>query len=460
MTDKLTPQQVLPTLQKHMLADGFGDIVFDPVKSQGAILHDMLHDRDYIDLFTFFASSPIGYNHPHLTSPEFLKKLGRIAVNKTSNSDIYTVEMAEFVETFVRVAMPDYMKYLFFVSGGGLAVENAMKTAFDWKTKQNLQRGIWSDDAEAQAKEDELVIIHFRQAFHGRTGYTLSVTNTDDARKYKYFPKFDWPRISSPGINFSLPEPERWEFCAVEEERAVAEIRRAIALNPNKVAAILIEPIQAEGGDRHFRTEFHKWLRELADEAEALLIHDEVQTGFGLTGRFWASEHYDVRPDIICFGKKSQVCGIIVGDRLDTVKYHVFSDEADETGAVPGGSRLNSTWGGNLVDMVRCQAYLEVIEEERLVDNAAEVGTHLLTGLYDALEGTPGTAARGVGLMMAFDLPTAEMRNEAHGKLLENGLFTITCGPRSIRFRPPLILTRELADKSLDIVHETLKKMG
>jgi len=460
LTVKLTPQEVLPTLQKYMLADGFGDLVFDHKKSKGALLYDALHGREFIDLFTFFASSPIGYNHPKLTTPEFLEKIGRVAVNKPSNSDVYTVELAEFVETFARVAMPDYMKYLFFVSGGALAVENAMKTAFDWKTKQNLQRGVWSDDAEAQAREDELVIIHFRQAFHGRTGYTLSVTNTDDARKYKYFPKFDWPRISSPGINFSMPEPERWEYCAVEEERALTEIRQAIAQHPNTVAGILIEPIQAEGGDRHFRTEFHQQLRLLADEAEAMLIHDEVQTGFGLTGRFWASEHYDVKPDIICFGKKSQVCGIIVGEKVDTVKYHVFSGEADETGSVPGGSRLNSTWGGNIVDMVRCQAYLEIIEEEKLVENAAEVGTHLLTGLYDALEGTPGTAARGAGLMIAFDLPTAELRAKAHQALYRNGLFTITCGPRSVRFRPPLVLNKELADKALDIVHETLKKLA
>lgn len=460
MSVKLTPPQVLPTLQKYMHADGFGDLVFDIKRSSGAMLYDSLNDREYLDLFTFFASSPIGFNHPRLTSPEFIDKLGRIAVNNPSNSDVYTVEMAEFVETFARIAMPDYMKYLFLVAGGGLAVENAMKTAFDWKTKLNLQRGLWKDDAEAQARENELVIIHFRQAFHGRTGYTLSVTNTDDARKYKYFPKFDWPRISSPGINFSMPEPERWESCAVEEERAVDEIRRAIARHPHTVAGILIEPIQAEGGDRHFRTEFHKQLRSLADEAEAMLIHDEVQTGFGLTGRFWASEHYAVEPDIICFGKKSQVCGICVGPKIETVKYHVFSSEADKTGAVPGGSRLNSTWGGTLVDMVRCQAYLEVIEEEKLVDNAARVGTHLLSGLYQALEGTPATAARGVGLMIAFDLPTAELRGKAHGMLYDAGLFTITCGPRSIRFRPPLILTIEQADKALDIVHETLKKLN
>ncbi len=459
MSITLTPDQVLPTLDKYMLADGYGDLVFDLEKSKGAIIYDKLQDRELLDFFTCFASSPIGYNHPKLTAPDFLKKLARVAVNKPSNSDVYTTEMAEFVETWARIAIPDYMKHLFLVSGGALAVENAMKTAFDYKSRRNLEDGIWRDDAEAQAHENELVIIHFKQAFHGRTGYTLSVTNTADQRKYKYYPKFPWPRISSPGINFNLPEPERWELCAEQEDLAVEEIQVAIANHPHGVAAILIEPIQAEGGDRHFRTEFHHRLRELADEADAMLIHDEVQTGFGLTGKFWASEHLGVQPDIICFGKKTQVCGIMVGDKIERVKYHVFSDETAPDGTVPGSSRLNSTFGGNLVDMVRCRAYLEVIEEERLVENAAKVGAHLLEGLYGAIEGTPGTGARGLGLMIAFYLPDANLRDRAWRAMYDRGLFAITCGPRSVRFRPPLNLTLDQADRGLEIVREALRSL-
>jgi L-lysine 6-transaminase len=455
----LTPREVLPTLKKYMLADGYDDLVFDLERSKGAVIYDKLHDRELLDFFTCFASSPIGYNHPKLTAPDFLKKLARVAVNKPSNSDIYTTEMAEFVATWARIAMPEYLKHLFLVSGGGLAVENALKAAFDYKTRRNLEDGVWRDDAEAQAHENELVVIHFKQAFHGRTGYTLSLTNTADPRKYKYYPKFDWPRINSPGINFSLPERERWEFCAEQEELAVEEIRTAMARHPHGVAAIIIEPIQAEGGDRHFRFEFHYKLRELADEADALLIHDEVQTGFGLTGKFWASEHLGVRPDILVFGKKSQVCGIMAGEKVDRVKYNVFSAEAAPDGTVPGCSRLNSTWGGNLVDMVRCQAYLEVIEEERLVENAARIGAHLLGGLHSAIEGTEATGARGLGLMIAFDMPTGEKRARAWRAMYDRGLFAITCGARSIRFRPPLNLTEAQADQGLDIVREALRSL-
>jgi L-lysine 6-transaminase len=411
----LTPQEVLPTLKKYMLADGYGDLVFDLERSKGAVIYDKLNDRELLDFFTCFASSPIGYNHPKLTAPDFLKKLARVAVNKPSNSDVYTTEMAEFVATWARIAMPDYMRHLFLVSGGGLAVENALKAAFDYKTRRNLEDGVWKDDAEAQAHENELVVIHFKQAFHGRTGYTLSLTNTADPRKYKYYPKFDWPRINSPGVNFSLPEPERWELCAEQEELAVEEIRAAMARHPHGVAAIIIEPIQAEGGDRHFRFEFHRKLRELADEADALLIHDEVQTGFGLTGKFWASEHLGIRPDILAFGKKSQVCGIMAGEKVDRVKYNVFSAEKAPDGTVPGCSRLNSTWGGNLVDMVRCQAYGQLPPRRTPLGRRGDGGHRSAgPGPDDSLRDAHG---RGTGQGLEGDVRPRAVRHHLRGAL-------------------------------------------
>ena len=129
--------------------------------------------------------------------------------------------------------------------------------------------------------------------------------------------------------------------------------------NPDDIAALIIEPIQGEGGDNHFRKEFFHTLRRLCDEYDMMFILDEVQTGVGLTGKMWAYQHFDFEPDILAFGKKTQVCGIMVSNRVDEVKDNVFKVS----------SRLNSTWGGNLVDMVRCQKYLEVIKEENLVKN-------------------------------------------------------------------------------------------
>ena len=188
--DKITADEVHEILKQYMLADGF-NFVLDLKNSHGIYLVDERTGDSYIDFFTFFASSPLGLNHPKLQAVK--DELGFAAINKPSNSDIYTTFMAEFVETFANIAKPDYMKYLFFVSGGTLAVENGLKVAFDWKVQKNFAKG-YKEERGHQ-------VIHFRQAFHGRSGYTMSLTNTEP-NKIKYFPKFNWPRITNPKITF------------------------------------------------------------------------------------------------------------------------------------------------------------------------------------------------------------------------------------------------------------------
>ena len=136
----VTPEGAIPALKKHMLVDGF-DIVVDLRESRGSYIVDARNGKRYLEFFTFVASSPVGLNHPRLTSPDFLEKLGTVAVNKPSNSDIYTTEQAEFLETFARVALPTYLPHVFFVDGGTLGVENALKAAFDWKVKKNFRKG-------------------------------------------------------------------------------------------------------------------------------------------------------------------------------------------------------------------------------------------------------------------------------------------------------------------------------
>jgi L-lysine 6-transaminase len=289
--DIVNAQNVHDILKKYMLVDGF-DLVLDLKNSDGEKIVDARTGESYLDFFTFFASSPIGLNHPGMLKKEVVDELLTAVINKPSNSDIYTVEMADFVNTFARVAMPDYMKYLFFVAGGALAVENGLKVAFDWKVRKNFKKGYKEEKGHQ--------VIHFRQAFHGRSGYTMSLTNTDP-NKVMYYPKFNWPRINNPGIILPLESnlPEVMKM----EQTAVDEIYSAIKNNKDDIAVIIIEPIQAEGGDIFFRKEFFEKLREIADENEILLMFDEVQTGFGITGKFWASEHY-VKGDIIAFGKK------------------------------------------------------------------------------------------------------------------------------------------------------------
>ena len=436
----ISPAEVHRTLARHILADGF-DLVFDYEKSHGSWVHDSRTGREYLDFLTFFGSIPIGYNHPKMKDPEFLKVLHRVAQLKPALSDIYSVEYAQFVDTLGRLAVPSYMKYLFFIEGGALGIENALKTAFDWKVRRNQAKGV--------AGERGSQVVHFREAFHGRTGYTLSLTNSEPV-KIDYYPKFRWPRIDNPKLRFPVtPDVER--DVAAAEQRALDQIRKAFADNPDDIAAIIIEPIQAEGGDNHFRGEFLQALERIARENECFFVVDEVQTGVGLTGRMWAHEHFGLKPDAFAFGKKTQVCGCMVGPKVDEEPQNVFKVS----------SRINSTWGGGLTDMVRFARFLEVIDEERLVENARVVGEHLLRGLRELQSELGGVMsnARGRGLMIAFDLPSRELRGKAHGRIVEQGLLLLTCGPQSIRFRPPLNLTTAEADAGLEILRRSLKSL-
>lgn len=435
LINNIAPENVHSTLKKTMLADGF-EIVLDLEKSSGSKIVDMKSGESYIDFFTFFASAPLGMNHPKLLSPEVKNELTLAAINKPSNSDIYTTLLAEFVDTFSRLAKPDFMKYLFFISGGALAVENALKVAFDWKVQKNFLKG-YKEEKGSQ-------VIHFKQAFHGRSGYTLSLTNTEP-NKVKYFPKFNWPRISNPKIIFPLEE--NLEKIISSEKQAIDEIYSAIKNNKDDIAAIIIEPVQGEGGDNFFRKEFFEALRNIADENEIILIFDEVQSGFGLTGKFWAYEHY-VKPDIIAFGKKAQVCGIMSSDRIDDVPENCFHKS----------SRINSTWGANLTDMVRSKHILEIIAEENLVENSRIMGNYLLENLIEIQKEFPSllSSARGKGLMCSFDLVSREVRDQFLKKCFKEKLIILGCGEKSIRFRPRLNITKNDLDEGLHIIKKVL----
>ena len=428
--------QVFPVLKDNILVDGF-HVVIDLVKSHGAVIVDALEGRQFLDCYGYFATLPIGHNHEKMEDPGFRKSLMTAALTNPANSDIYSQEFASFVKTFRELAVPDDFRYLFFVAGGSLAVENAMKAAFDWKAQLNRAQGV----AGGADK-----ILHFKDAFHGRSGYTLSVTNTDPT-KTNDFPQFDWPRISSPYIDYPMDEAAM----DAKEAATFAEIEAACEADPGGIAGMLIEPIQAEGGDHHFRPQFFAKLREYADRYEALLIFDEVQTGLGSTGTMWAYEQTGVTPDLIAFGKKTQVCGVMSTRRIDEIETNVFRVS----------SRINSTWGGNLADMVRCARYLEIIHEDSLVENAARVGGVLKKGLEGlATDFAQLTNVRGVGLFVAMDLPDGDARGQVWQGCWDRGLAVLSCGPCSIRLRPPLVFSEEQAGQVLGTLREVLEEMG
>jgi L-lysine 6-transaminase len=417
------PDRVHETLRRHLLVDGF-DLVLDTRASRGSWLVDARDGSRWLDLFSFFASAPLGMNHPGLVEdPEFLAELTEVAVNKPSNSDVYSVPMARFVETFARVAGDPALPHLFFVEGGALAVENALKTAFDWKRRHNAAHG---RDPEKGTK-----VLHLRKAFHGRSGYTLSLTNTDPV-KTALFPTFDWPRIDVPAIHLH-------DDVRAAEERSLEQARAAFAAHPHDIACFVAEPIQGEGGDNHLRPEYLQAMQELCHAHDALFVLDEVQTGGGMTGTPWAYQQLGVQPDVVAFGKKMQVCGIMAGGRVDEVPDNVFR--------VP--SRINSTWGGNLTDMVRSRRYLEVVESEGLVERAGVLGKRLLDGLATV----PGiTNVRGRGLFVAFDLPDPGARAAALARLHAERVLVLGGGERSIRLRPALTVGEDELDLAVTAI--------
>jgi L-lysine 6-transaminase len=425
---------VLKALEQHILLDGF-KVIIDLDKSRGSYLYDAATGRRLIDLYGFFGSMPVGFNHPYFDREDVKRDLLRAAKVKIANSDVYSEAYAQFVDTFARVAgLPPLERYLF-IEGGALAVENCLKAAMDWKVRKNMAAGHGERGTE---------VLHFRRAFHGRSGYTMSLTNTD-RRKTDLFAKFDWPRVSCPCIDFSLPESEREADVIAREKKCEQEILEKIDNHKIDICAIILEPIQGEGGDNHFRGEWLKKLREICDAHDILLIFDEVQCGVGVTGRMWCCEHFGVVPDLLAFGKKAQVCGVMAGPRIDEVKDNAFRLS----------SRLNSTWGGNFTDMVRSTHYLRIIEEEHLAENAAKVGAYLLDQLRQLQQEEPMiSAARGRGLFLAFDLPDPKTREEFWKGFFDLGVLTLRSGENSIRFRPVLDLTANVVDEAMELMRK------
>jgi L-lysine 6-transaminase len=438
---QISPDEVHDALAAHVLTDGMA-LVLDLQRSRGSRIVDARTGRRYLDLYTFFASAPLGLNPSGIVDdPAFMTELAQAAANKPANPDVYTTQYAEFVETFTRVVGDPALPHLFFIEGGALAVENALKIAFDWKSRQN--------EAAGRSPELGTKIMHLTRAFHGRSGYTMSLTNTEPIKTAR-FPTFDWPRIDVPSITFPLAD----HLVEIEaaEDLAYAQASSAFEAYPHDIAAFIAEPIQGEGGDNHIRPEFFQRMARLVHDHDALLIFDEVQTGMGTTGTAWAYQQLGVQPDIVAFSKKAQLGGVMAGGRVDEVADNVF--------AVSG--RINSTWGGGLVDMVRARRLLEIIETEGLIEAAVGKGEHFLSGLQAIVAAHPGqvTNPRGRGLFLAVDLPSRGVRDQVVAELFEREqVIVLACGERAVRFRPALSVSRDEIDEAVGALARTVSSV-
>lgn len=432
---------ILAAVRPYVVPIDANTPVIDWERSQGARFYDSNAGHDVIDFASHYASLPLGYNHPEFSDKAYEAELLKVSKIKIANLDVLSESYAKFLATFMRVVGPAEARKYFFVEGGALAVENALKAAFDWKVRRNIRKGKGERGYE---------VIHFKEAFHGRSGYTLSLTNTTDPNKIQYFPKFDWPRITTPKMHFPMVGNNQ-EQTLKAEQAAMKEIKAVFAAKPDDIAAIIIEPIQAEGGDNHFRPEFFKFLRDMANEHDTLLVFDEVQTGMGITGKPWAYQSIGAEPDLVAFAKKAQMGGFFSNARILEEPKNVFN--------VP--SRISSTWGASLTDMVRSTKYLEIMERENILENVRARGVQIMELLRQIEERTELiTNVRGRGLMIAFDLVRPDTRQQVVDALYDNGLFVLVCGDRSIRFRPHLNVTAAVVGEALAIVEKTLQQLN
>jgi L-lysine 6-transaminase len=402
-------------------------------KSIGSLLY--CGNRYILDFHGGYGSNPLGWNHRKLT-----KKMSSIDisyfVNKPANSDFQTKQYINFQKNF-KTILPNNYPHLFFIDGGALAVENAIKVAMDWKYQKNkkyleISTNEFNKFSDIEKKKffnnvkpkSELQIMHLENSFHGRSGYTLSLTNTDN-NKIKRFSKFNWPRI-----------PISKEYIMLNH------IKNFFNVN-NNIAGFIIEPIQCEGGDHYFSKDFLLNIQKLCNDYDILFIIDEVQTGFFTTGQTWCFQHYNLQPDIVSFGKKSQQCGIFANEKISE-----FTDNCFDT---PG--RINSTWGGNLVDMIRSNIILDIIKDDNLQQNALDRGNQWYNEMIQ-LNLKNISNIRNLGLIMAFDCPN---RDNVLKNLEKEGLLTLYCGKNTIRLRPNLAVSEYEITNCVNIIKKVFE---
>lgn len=427
-------------------------LVFDDARSEGVWLVDV-DGNTYLDLFSSFALGALGYNHPAIRGVIASDEYQRAAANPSSTPFLTTESWIDYSAELEARFAPIGMAKFFAVDGGGEGVEAAMKAAFirfgeDRRASVGAPRnplemsaadqGMVMDNAGTDA-----VIVSFSGAFHGRGLGPLSATHSKLLHKAD-LPAFPWPQVPFPANRFPLDEHA--EHNAVMEARSLQALDKVLDEYAGRVAAILIEPLQSEGGDRHASAAFYRAVQQRAIQSGASLIFDEVQTGAGLTGTLWAHEAFALPtpPDLVTFGKKMQLGGFFANDRHDIRQF----------------GRMYQTRNG---DRARALIGLATLRETvKLLPRVQEVGAAFLAGLMDLQARHPHLIreARGRGFALAFDLPTPAARDEFNRRALQKGVFATYTGSNSVRLRPHLITDESHVSLALSTFDAVCREMG
>lgn len=430
--------QVFDTRSLNMLANyqqSYGNYIAD---LDGNIL---------LDVYAQIASIPVGYSNPSLllaaTSPEMASAL----INRPALGNFPQHDWASILQTGILKVAPKSLNQVFTAMAGSDANETAYKAAFMWR--RQMERGgadvDFSPEDMATAMNNQLPgsphlsIMSFTSGFHGRLFGSLSTTRSKPIHKLD-IPAFDWPQAPFPALKYPLEEHVKEN--AEEEKRCLEQAERIIKEFHNPVAAVVVEPVQSEGGDNHASPAFFKGLREITKRNNVLLIVDEVQTGVGATGKFWAHEHWDMAdpPDMVTFSKKAQAAGYYFGNPAlrPNKPYRQFN-----------------TWMGDPARAILFRAIIKEIERLNLVENTAVTGEYLYAGLERIQQQYPeqilNLRGKGQGTFIAFDSPK---RDEFLVKAKALGINIGGSGARAVRLRPMLIFQKHHADIFLDAVEK------
>lgn len=402
-----------------MYQDSKFNIRIDFEKSHDSYIYDKNRKKYFLDFFGPYSTLTLGYNHKIFKRKSFQEAINRLAGTKVVNCETISDEAEDFFQKFSGHKDMRKFKHFHFCCTGGIAVEAAIKAAID-------QKGT-----------EKPIIISLKESFHGITGYGGMATDKFNPVKKNLedFPVLDWPKIHNPKIIYKNNLPDV-RITQRGLERFKKEFDQCIKkYKTNNIAGLLIEPIQSTYGDNYFPRSFFRIARILCNKYKIPLIFDEVQTGFGATGKMWYFQYLGIEPDIVVFGKKAYISGIMVKEKFGKI----FKTP----------TRLEITWDGNLIDMVCSRYVLEAYDKYNILENVRKRGKELVKGLkkIDSLKNV-----RGQGLLVAFDFKTSKEQDSFIHKAFDNGLIFNKTRDKTIRLRPPLTLSSVETQEAIKII--------
>ncbi|KAJ2015806.1 hypothetical protein GGI14_004044 [Coemansia sp. S680] len=452
VTDEIPGPQSKAALSRLGLLQDTRAVVFagDYQKSVGNYIVDA--DGNYLlDLYCQIASIPVGYNNAALLKAAQSPEMASTLANRPALGVYPPKDWSSTLEQAYMRVKPKGLDMVFTTAHGSDANELAYKAAFmhyakTWRggTEGFSAQEISSVMDNVPPGAPDVAILSFTAGFHGRTFGALSTTRSKAIHKLD-IPAFRWPRAPFPQLRYPLDKYS--EENAAEESRCLAETERILHDNPMPIAAIIVEPVQSEGGDRHASPQFFQGLRSITKKHDVLMIVDEVQTGCGATGTFWAHEQWGLEtpPDMVTFSKKMQTAGF----------YHTRDMVPDQP------YRNFNTWLGDPSRALMTRAIVDEVLERNLVEQARDTGAYLKSHLEPLAIRyfRVFNSVRGEGTFLAFDCTSAELRTELLHLMRMEGVNMGGSGDVAVRFRPMLTLTKAHVNVFITRFESVLNKL-